>query len=71
MAYHGDLAETRGKSPVVLLVKGIYNYAGSRGFQILDLGISSVESRLNNGLYTFKKNLGALESERVTWEKMP
>ena len=40
--------------------------------QRLDLGIVDIRDKgiLNQGLYTFKTNLGCIDSERITWQKM-
>ena len=47
-------------SPSILLIKHLYEYAQANHFHILDLGISSVNGILNENLFRFKKNLGAI-----------
>jgi len=66
--YHGDLLAYRDQSPVSLLVKGIYQYCQVHGYSILDLGISSDQSVLNEGLYAFKKSLGAQNSGKISYK---
>ena len=62
--YHGDDLNFRKYSPVVPLLEGIYRYAQTNNYQILDLGTSVEE-----GVYDFKKNMGAMVSEKVVLEK--
>jgi hypothetical protein len=49
-------------SPMVLLVKTMYNYCLENGIKTLDLGISSYKGIINKGLHRFKNNLGAKNS---------
>lgn len=51
-------------SPSILLIKYLYEYAQVHKFQILDLGISSVNGILNENLFRFKKNLGAIATTK-------
>jgi len=67
--YLGDIPRTRAISPVVFLLEGIYNYAGMNSFKLLDLGVSTENGIKNDGLYTFKKNLGTTDTHRITWSK--
>lgn len=67
--YHGDKINMRHKSPVVFLLEGIFDYAKSTGKEILDLGICSVEGQRNQGLCSFKENLGGIESPKIIYEK--
>ena len=66
--YHGADYEYANFSPTTMLIKGIYNYGGQRGYEKLDLGISSVDGVRNEGLFRFKASLGAIQSEKLTWE---
>lgn len=66
--YHADHIEYRARSPLVMLNDGIYNYCRSEGIEILDLGISSVNEDINEGLFTFKENLGCTVSDKNTYE---
>lgn len=51
-------------SPSILLIKHLYEYAQANHFQILDLGISSVNGMLNENLFRFKRNLGAITTTK-------
>ncbi len=48
-------------SPMVMLLEGMYRFAQQKKMRILDLGISSSEGILNEGLSLFKSHLGAQE----------
>ena len=56
-------------SPMVLLLNELYGYCLKEEIKYLDLGISSVNGKINQGLYQFKKNLGAIEykQSKFTW----
>ena len=56
-------------SPSVMLIEQLGEWAKLRGFKLLDLGISSVNGVLNEGLYQFKQKLGGIESEKVVFLK--
>lgn len=56
----------RKESPMVGLVERIYHECARRKIKYLDLGISSVEGLLQQGLYDFKKRLGASETLKPT-----
>ncbi|MEM8564808.1 MAG: GNAT family N-acetyltransferase [Bacteroidota bacterium] len=62
--YVGDDVAYRNYSPVVMLLKGIYEYCQTNGFDYMDLGISSYRGELNQGLFQFKKNCGAQASDK-------
>ncbi|MBL6447223.1 hypothetical protein JMN32_12950 [Fulvivirga sp. 29W222] len=62
--YHGDDLNFRKHSPVVPLLEGIHMYAQYENYQILDLGTS-----IEDGVFAFKKNLGAMVSEKVVFER--
>ena len=57
-------------SPACMLTEGIYRRCQIEKRKILDLGISSVNSRLNEGLYRFKRHLGAAASPKFSFEKV-
>ncbi len=63
--YHGDKASYRKHSPVVMLLEGIYQYSQDKGLAYLDLGISSSDGVLNEGLFRFKANCGCVETDKV------
>lgn len=56
-------------SPSVMLIEQLGEWAKLRGFKLLDLGISSVNGVLNEGLYQFKQKLGGIETEKVVFLK--
>ena len=56
----------RKESPMVGLVESIYKYCVHRGIKYLDLGVSSKDGVLQQGLYDFKRRLGAQESIKPT-----
>lgn len=60
--YWADNLKFRSLSPIVLLCTKLIESAKKDQIEILDLGISSVDGRINQGLHRFKKNLGALDS---------
>jgi len=65
--YHGDDVNYRSTSPVVMLVAGIYQYCQQKNISILDLGISSIQGQLNQGLFDFKQNIGCESSSKSTY----
>lgn len=67
--YHADHEDYGMYSPTVMLVDSVYKYCQAKGIDFIDLGISSVDGELNEGLYNFKKGLGAIESfkKKYTW----
>jgi hypothetical protein len=64
--YWADNLKFRNYSPIALLCEKLVKQAKMDGIEVLDLGISSVDGILNNGLYRFKQNLGAIESSKRT-----
>lgn len=65
--YHADDINFRSTSPLVMLLQQIYQYCQQNGIEILDLGVSSEEGLINQGLFNFKKNLGCVSSEKNTY----
>ncbi len=65
--YHGHDTNYNYFSPILLVLEGIYRYCLEHKIEIIDLGISSDRSKVNPGLYQFKKNIGALESPKITF----
>ena len=55
-------------SPSVLLIETMYEYAQRQHYKMIDLGISSVNGELNEGLHLFKKHIGAMDSRKNTYE---
>lgn len=56
----------RRDSPMVGLVELIYNTCLEEDIQYLDLGISSIDGELQQGLYDFKQRLGAESTHKPT-----
>lgn len=56
-------------SPVVMLVKGIYDYCAEQDIHTLDLGTSALHGKPNFRLLDFKMHLGAQPSMKITVEK--
>ncbi len=67
--YPADSGEFVKYSPLVLLNKGLYEYAQTAGFKILDLGIATDQGQLNEGLARFKTELGAEKSLKLIFSK--
>ncbi len=67
--YPADSGEFTKYSPLVLLNEGLYKYAQTSGFKILDLGIATDKGQLNEGLARFKTELGAEKSLKLTFSK--
>ena len=65
--YHADDYSYRSTSPLVMLVGKIYEYCQDNSIGILDLGISSENDILNEGLFVFKRNLGCEMSDKNTY----
>ncbi len=64
--FWGELPEFRNFSPVVAILDFLVTEAKKSGVRILDLGISTHEGTVDEGLVRFKKNLGAVESNKLT-----
>ena len=64
--FWGEAVNFRSMSPVASLFQFIIEDAQKNRVRVLDLGISSVEGVLDEGLARFKSNLGAIFSEKVT-----
>lgn len=65
--YHADDEAYRKYSPLAYLVNNIYNYGYENEYKVLDLGTSSLDGVLNEGLFNFKKNLGAQPAAKHTY----
>ena len=66
--YWGESIEFRNLSPVASIFYFLIEEAKSNKVIFLDLGISSVNGTLDEGLARFKSNLGAVTSEKLTLE---
>ena len=67
--YHAHIKEADQLSPVVMLIDGIYSYCQKNNFKLLDLGTSMLDDKINYSLLNFKKQLGAVSSMKLTFEK--
>lgn len=56
-------------SPVVQLISGIYEYAQTHNFALIDLGTSMVDGKINRSLIQFKKSIGGKPSDKYIFEK--
>ena len=65
--YHADDFSYRSTSPMVMLIKEIYQYCQQNDVRLLDLGISTETGKINEGLFNFKKSLGCSTSEKNTY----
>lgn len=57
-------------SPVVMLLKGIFDFCCENDFRLLDLGTSSLEGLPNFKLLNFKLGLGAHPTMKLTFKKL-
>ena len=57
------------ESPMVHLIDYLYQYYQERGFQYIDLGISSVNTVPQKSLITFKERMGGIRTTRSTFVK--
>ena len=67
--YYGHSKASNNLSPVVFLLNGQYTFCKQNGFQILDLGTSSLNNKTNFGLLNFKSQVGGVSSMKLTFEK--
>jgi hypothetical protein len=65
----GERAGWEALSPVTVLADRIFAFARSAGFDLLDLGTSSLQGNPNPGLFAFKKSLGATPSIKLYFTK--
>lgn len=54
-------------SPTVLLIESLYEKAVYENYALIDLGISSVDGVLNEGLHQFKKHVGGMDCSKKTY----
>lgn len=67
--YSGHPKEYDHVSPVVLLIKSLYQYCKATQIDLLDLGTSALEGKPNVGLLDFKLRLGATPTAKYTFQK--
>ncbi len=63
--YMADSLDYRSFSPLVFLNEYVYNWCVKNNFSQLDLGTVSVDGVINEGLFSFKKNIGAKVSGKI------
>jgi hypothetical protein len=56
----------RSYSPMTFLLDSMYDFACEKNMKILDMGISSSQGIVNEGLRWFKKSFGSLEEPKFT-----
>ncbi len=56
-------------SPMVFLMVNLYKYAKSLNYQILDLGVSSIDGKIQYSLAEFKERMGAHYCDKNVFEK--
>jgi hypothetical protein len=64
-----DDIEYKNFSPMVMLMKEMYDYCKRSGYKIFDLGIATSNGIPNSGLLKFKEHLGGEFSYKFTFEK--
>ena len=67
--YWGDVPGYSELKPINFLSYNLIQYYGSRGFNYLDIGISTDHGVLNFGLADFKISIGCETSTKLTFEK--
>ncbi|RYY16791.1 MAG: hypothetical protein EOO36_10660 [Cytophagaceae bacterium] len=68
--YHASPISANDLSPVVLLNEGLHAFARASGAAAVDLGTSMLASGPNESLLRFKRNLGGVADQRLTWQKV-
>lgn len=56
-------------SPVVMLMKGMYEFCQDNNFEQLDLGTSAIDGKPNFSLLNFKLGLGGIPSSKFTFTR--
>jgi hypothetical protein len=64
-----DEIEYRNFSPMVLLMKHVFEYCRENKYKIFDMGTAAENGVPNSGLLKFKENLGGELSYKLTFEK--
>jgi len=67
---HAEHEDYMDFSPVLLVMNAVYAYCYEHAFHFIDLGTSGKAGNLNQGVFNFKKELGAEESRKkqFLWE---
>jgi hypothetical protein len=66
--YAGHLKAYDNTSPTVMLYEGIYKYAQSEGFRLIDFGTSHGENGTDNNLLEFKRFIGCSFGLKTTFQ---
>ncbi len=56
-------------SPVVFLISSLYKLAQAQGIELIDLGTSTINGKVNRTLLHFKKSIGGESSRKLIFEK--
>ncbi len=67
--YYAHAKKHNRISPVVFLISGIYDFASSNKFELIDLGTSMIDGHVNRSLLHFKKSIGGISSAKFTYTK--
>jgi len=67
--YYAHAKKYNRISPVVLLISGIYDFASTKKFRMIDLGTSMIEGHVNRPVLHFKKSIGGVTNKKVTFNK--
>jgi hypothetical protein len=67
--YHAHAKAADQLSPVVALIDGMYSYCREKHFDLLDLGTSATDGKINFSLLNFKTQTGGETSLKLTFEK--
>jgi hypothetical protein len=67
--YHAHSKSTDQLSPVVSLIDGMYSYCRENNFELLDLGTSSLNDKINFSLLNFKTQIAGESSLKLTFVK--
>lgn len=62
-----DHAEYRSLSPIAMLCEEIVKDSRSKNIKIVDLGTASLQGELDEGLARFKRNLGAIATQKISY----
>jgi hypothetical protein len=60
-------AKWRSESPMVLLIDFMKNHYRALDYDFIDLGVSSVDGKLQNSLHQFKSRMGGIDTDRPTY----
>jgi hypothetical protein len=62
--------EYSSSSPMVFLLYHLYEYAQSRNYHYIDLGISSIKNEAQSGLIAFKEHMGGIAGTKFVLQKI-